>query len=393
MNIMYVWDADYPWDVRVEKICKSLARHGHQVHIVARNLNKRDKEEFSEGLHIHRLKSWKNDQLNYILSFPLFFSPVWLRRLNQVTRDFDIQLIIVRDLPMAIAAIWVGRWRGVPVLFDMAEDYVSMIREIWKNDRYRGVNLIVRNPLLARAVERYALKRVTHTLVVVDEMQNVVTDGGGNPDKITIVGNTPPLQFFLTSQPMPAALRPLQGRFKVIYTGGLEAMRGLQIMISALPLILAAKPDLVFIVIGDGPNRKALSGLADELGVTSCIHWLGWVPHDQLVSYLRHCDIGIIPHLVSKHVDTTVPNKLFDYMGCGLPVIASDARPMKRILEHNRAGITYNSGDSTALAAAILEMAKSDFPYGENGKQAVQNEYHWAIDESRLMALTESFSR
>jgi glycosyltransferase involved in cell wall biosynthesis len=109
------------------------------------------------------------------------------------------------------------------------------------------------------------------------------------------------------------------------------------------------------------------------------------VDHDHIFHYIRNCDVGIIPHFVTPHVDTTIPNKLFDYMGCGLPVIASDSRPMKRVLEQERAGITFKSGDAADLANAVLQIRDSAVDYGSNGMAAVRNKYSWSNDEKRLL--------
>ena len=60
MKILYLWDADYPWDIRVEKICKTLHTQGHEVHIACRNLNSLPSEELVDTITIHRLKAYKN---------------------------------------------------------------------------------------------------------------------------------------------------------------------------------------------------------------------------------------------------------------------------------------------------------------------------------------------
>ena len=70
MRICKVYDADYPWDIRVEKITDSLIQHGHEVHLVCRNLKRSPGYECSEQLHIHRLPGVDNPTLNYAISFP-----------------------------------------------------------------------------------------------------------------------------------------------------------------------------------------------------------------------------------------------------------------------------------------------------------------------------------
>jgi hypothetical protein len=244
MQILYIWDADYPWDVRVEKICQSLHKHGYGVHIAARNLKRLPLYENIEGLHVHRLKTWKNKKLNYLLSFPAFFSPIWRGFLDSIIRQNKIDLIIVRDLPIAIAGIWAGKRNGIPVIFDMAEDYVAMIRDIWRARKYQGLNLIVRNPYLAKFVEKYTFKKADHILVVVEEAKNVVLSSGDYIKKITIVGNTPPLDSFedhYTSE-MNSNLKLIKSRYSAIYTGGIQMGRGIQTVLEAIPEINMPAP-------------------------------------------------------------------------------------------------------------------------------------------------------
>ena len=88
----------------------------------------------------------------------------------------------------------------------------------------------------------------------------------------------------------------------------------------------------------------------------------------------------------------TIPNKLFDYMSVSLPVIASDAKPMKRILEEKKCGLTFRSGDSSDLAKVCINMYNSNVQFGENGRDAIQSEYNWKYDEQRLINILNQFS-
>jgi hypothetical protein len=78
-------------------------------------------------------------------------------------------VIIVRDLPLAPTALWVGRGFGVPVVLDMAENYAAMIQDIWRTGRAGRWDFLVRNPKAIAAVERYVAPRVDHVITVVEE--------------------------------------------------------------------------------------------------------------------------------------------------------------------------------------------------------------------------------
>jgi glycosyltransferase involved in cell wall biosynthesis len=394
MKILYIWDADYPWDVRVEKICTSLSKHGNEVHIAARNLKKKPSDEKLNGLQVHRLKSWRNDRMNYICSFPAFFNPFWRRHLDDIIAKNRIELIIVRDLPMAIAGIWAGRRNGIPVVMDMAENYVSMIRDIWKMNKFKGLNVFVRNPYFAELVEKYALKRMDHILVVVTESGRGLLQRGIQSDRFTLIGNTPSPEIFEKQQvTLNRAQEMIQSRFSAVYTGGIQLGRGIQVVFDAIPKVREQIPDFLFVVIGDGYATAQLKKIIEDKGLQEHVMWIGWVDHRELYTYIRVCRIGLIPHLVSDHVNTTIPNKIFDYMGWGLPVIASNAVPMKRIIEEESCGVTFESGDSHSLADAIIGVHRSEVDYGKNGSSAVTARYNWKKDEERLLRVVDRFRR
>lgn len=99
--------------------------------------------------------------------------------------------------------------------------------------------------------------------------------------------------------------------------------------------------------------------------------WLGWVDHSEIFGYVKQSDIGVMPRYTSDHVNTTIPSKIFDYMACGLPVIASDAGPMKRIIKNN-CGVTFESGNAADFAKRTIKVYQFDNGCGGNGRKAVE---------------------
>ena len=129
MSICYVYQDEYPWEVRVEKIVKSLAKYGFEVHIASRNRTGRPTEEqIEKNIFIHRLPNGFGSLSRYFINFPAFFSPFWLAAIITIVRKYDIKLIIVRDLPLGPTAVLAGKLVKVPVMMDMAENYPAMIQ-------------------------------------------------------------------------------------------------------------------------------------------------------------------------------------------------------------------------------------------------------------------------
>jgi glycosyltransferase involved in cell wall biosynthesis len=295
---------------------------------------------------------------------------------------------------MAIAGIWAGKRSKIPVIFDMAEDYVSLVFNTWRFRKLHVLNFFVRNPYVVKIVERYSFKNVDHIFVVIDEANKVVQKGGGNIENITIVSNTPSLKEFDNCEIKTNGKIELiiKERFSAIYTGGIQLMRGLQIVFDAIPDIVKVIPDFLFVIIGDGYAAEQLKRTADEKNVQEHVLWVGRVAHEKMFNFIKLAKIGLIPHFVTNHTNTTIPNKIYDYMACGLPIVSSDTIPMKRILDEEKCGITFKNGDAKDLAKAILEIRNSDFDYGKKGIHAVKNKYNWQEDERRLIKVIEKYN-
>ena len=111
----------------------------------------------------------------------------------------------------------------------------------------------------------------------------------------------------------------------------------------------------------------------------------------KIYDYLKVSSVGVIPHFTSNHVNTTIPNKIFDYMGSGLPVVSSDSIPMKRILDKEKCGVTFKSGDADDFARAVLHIYQGDTDWGNNGIKAVERRYNWGEDEKKLIEVINMF--
>jgi glycosyltransferase involved in cell wall biosynthesis len=387
--LVYVWDADYPWDVRVEKMCATCVDAGYDVHIVARNRAWRAPvERLPEGT-VHRMTPWRwlGRRLDGLLSFPAFLNPRWIAHLARVVRATRPAVLVVRDLPLCPTAIWVGRWYGVPVVLDMAENYPAMMRKNFEAKRHRLTDYLVRNPAAVAAVERYCLPRLDRTLVVVEESAARIERLGVSSDRITIVSNTPPLKRV---EGRPAKREgDVGGPLTVVYVGILEVPRGIADLLDAIHKLRGSTPAVRAAIIGTGRDADIFHRQADTLGLTPAeITFYGHVPsHERVWQLVREADIGILPHRVSEAWNTTIPNKLFDYMAVALPVVTSDAAPFARIVRETGSGVAFRSHDASSLADSIrllFDRSRRD-AYGAAGLAAVRSRYHWEYDAQALL--------
>lgn len=395
MNICKVWDAEYPWDVRVEKIAFALTRGGHSVHLVARNRHNRQVTEELEEATVHRVR-WNRflgKRLNAMAMFPAFFNPRWIRLINRTVTRTRSDLILCRDLPLAPSAIWVGRRHHIPVVLDMAENYPAMIRDIWESDRRRPTDWVVRNPGVVKLVERYAIRRVDHILVVVEESRDRLVSLGVPPERISIVSNTPSRERLLANRTRREASSPGVGEsLHVVYLGILEVPRGLGVLLEAVSLCRREGLPVRLSIIGSGRDRTLFDAMARGLSLDQdSVTFHGYLPNQDALRILESADVGVVPHFATESCNTTIPNKLFDYMAYGLPVVTSDARPLARIVRETGCGIVFRDRNGPELAMALRTLMDPAVrrACGDAGRNAIATHYNWERDSAVLLAAVE----
>ena len=157
MTILYIFQEDCPQDAtrvdtRVAKQTRSLALAGHRVCLLAGNPSRSARRDRNDWMEIRRLPAPAPRLLRRLVNLPLFFNPVWLWCAWRAARAVRADCIVVRDLPLALAAVWVGRWLGIPVHYDMAEVYPLWFRAS-RADHASVFSRLLRSPTIAAWVE------------------------------------------------------------------------------------------------------------------------------------------------------------------------------------------------------------------------------------------------
>jgi glycosyltransferase involved in cell wall biosynthesis len=372
-------------------VSRSLTEAGHQVHLVARNRLRRPSHERLPEAVVHRLRPWRllGKRLDAMSMFPAFFNPRWAAAIFRTARQARADLLLVRDLPLAPTAIWVGHLLEIPVVLDMAENYAAMMRSLWEVGVHRRTDVLVRNPAIVAAVERWVVERVDHTLVVVEESRDRLQALGVAPERITVVCNTPPISRL---KELTAKVHTDAGQLELVYLGLLEAPRGIGVLVDAVARVRKAGVRTRLTVLGDGRERHNFEARARQAGLNDdSVLFLGRVPYNDAVKLLQAADVGVVPHAANESWNTTIPNKLFDYMAGGLAVLTSDAKPAARVVRENGAGVVFRYDDADDCAAAIRKLADAEFRArcGAAGRRAVAERFHWELDAARMRAAIE----
>lgn len=183
-----------------------------------------------------------------------------------------------------------------------------------------------------------------------------------------------------------------QKRDQVAYVGGISRIRGILQVVQAMGLAQSGA-------------RLQLAGrfgrLADEQEARGVAGWqqvdaLGFLSREEVRDLLARCVGGLVTFLPSpNHIDAQ-PNKMFEYMSAGVPVIGAHFPLWKKIIEGNQCGLCVDPLDPKAIAEAIdylITHPKEAEQMGRNGQKAVLERYNWGVEEQKLLQFYESLPK
>jgi glycosyltransferase involved in cell wall biosynthesis len=245
-----------------------------------------------------------------------------------------------------------ARLRGIP--------FVMEVRDLWPDVLVDMGQLTLDSLLfrLLRALEQFLYQRADAVVVLAHGSRDHLIEEGIPAGKITVVPNGSDVDFFLA----PAPRDVLRSRFGfsgivAVYAGAHGPANGLDLLLDAARAVSDDVPDLNVVLVGDGIAKQKLVARARRDGLTN-VCFLDPVPKKEMPALLGAADMGV-------HVLADVPlfrygvspNKLFDYMAAGLPVITNTPGEVAGIVEEARAGIAVAPDD---LAAGLRAVAGAD---------------------------------
>jgi glycosyltransferase involved in cell wall biosynthesis len=171
----------------------------------------------------------------------------------------------------------------------------------------------------------------------------------------------------------------------VLYLGNLQVGRGLEELVTALGDV----PGMYLVCLGVAGGPGALGNLADRINVRERIRFVPPVPASEVVGYAASATIGVaLATPISENNRMSLPNKLFQCMAAGIPVVANDFPHIREIVEGSGAGICVDPTNPAAIAAAIRHLVADPTAAAEMGRRgtaAVRQRFSWRQAEEVLL--------
>lgn len=287
----------------------------------------------------------------------------------------------------AIAALRAGKKFGIPVVYE--------VRAFWEDAavdhgtakengmRYR----------LTRALETYALKNANAVTTICEGLRKDIVARGIAADKVTVIPNAVDIDKFAVGGVADLELKRklgLQDMRLIGFIGSFYAYEGLDVLLRAVPAMLARQPDLRVLLVGGGPQDAQLRQLAKDLKIDDKVVFTGRVPHEQVAQYYDLLDVLVYPRLSMRLTDLVTPLKPLEAMAQGRVLAASDVGGHLELIEHGKTGVLFKADDPQSLADNVgaLLAAQQQWPQlRAAGRHFVETERNWPISVARYKAI------
>ena len=344
----------------------------------------RETEEVIDGLHFYRTP-WTPGVLERLpLLRELGLMRATERRLEDVVRRTRPSLLQAHSPALnAIPALRVGRRHGIPVVYE--------VRAFWEDaaadhgtSREWGVRY-----RLTRALESYALRRVDHVTTICEGLKCDIAARGIPEQRITVIPNAVDVSAFPFGASPDLALKRqlgLSDALVVGFIGSFYAYEGLDLLLRALPRVIASRPEARVLLVGGGPQEPALQALCDELGLGDKVLFTGRVPHREVQRYYSIVDLFAYPRRSMRLTELVTPLKPLEAMAQGRLLVASDVGGHRELIRDGETGLLFRAGDSESLAQAILRAfaERERWPrLREQGRRFVERERTWSASVAR----------
>lgn len=369
-----------PGGTRHYEFARHLVRTGHRVTVLAgtksyltgESLQGDQQQELEPGLRVVRctvLGSMHRSFFWRVIGFISFTVSGFLKGLQQP----DVDLIWGTSPPLfQVWTAWaLARLRRVPWLFE--------VRDLWP--AFAVQVGVLRNPLLiaaARWSERTLYRQADGLMVNSPGYVDHLTRLGVPGEKLKVIPNGVEADHFIRAAPDREFRQAhgLEGQFIALYAGAHGLSNDLGVVVEAARMLRDRKR-ITFLLVGDGKEKPALQDRARSLGLKNILFHPP-VSKSSIPGLLKVADCGLALLKPIPLYATTYPNKVFDYMAAGLPVILAIDGVIRQVVERSGSGVFVPPGDPGALAQAVEDLSQQPErrrTMGERGIACVQESF------------------
>lgn len=269
---------------------------------------------------------------------PLLMATALLGPVKRIQKAFGPNVVLDAHYlyPDGVAAAWIGRQLGLPVILTARGNDVTLL------PRYAA----------PRAMINWAVRQAFHVITVSEALREQLITLGTEPDKVITLRNGVDLERFHPVDREEARTRTGMSGTTLLSVGHLIERKGHEVIIAALPSLAGVN----HYIVGEGPLESKLRKLANKLGVENRVTFVGNVSQQHLIDYYSAADALVLPSIREG-----MPNVVLEALACGTPVIAARCEGVPELLTTPAAGVLMEQRTADGLVEAYGRLM-ADYP-------------------------------
>lgn len=393
MNILYIHQyfltPQEPGGTRSYWIAQELIKNGHQVTMLTSSTKFEEdvKDVDVDGIKVIYLKEDYDQNMSIARRLKAFVNFMYkASRIGLQQKNIDLVIATSTPLTIGIPALVLKWFKNIPFVFE--------VRDLWPEVPIQMGAFT--NPILVwgtRLLEKTIYKNAAHVIALSPGMQDGVVKYIPR-ERTSMISNMAKMDEFWPREKNKALINQLglqEESFKIIHFGSLGKANGAHTIIESAKLMKDRK-DVEFLFVGGGSTEQELINEVEKHQLTN-VKFLGKFPMKEVSEIVNFCDVSIVSFLDLPILYTNSPNKLFDSLSAGKPIIVNSAGWTKDIVEQYTCGYYVNPNQPSELVQRIdqliaqPEMVKN---MGTNSRKLAETIYDKSILSEQFVQTIET---
>lgn len=357
------------WGTRVYEFAKEWVEQGHEVTVVTSIYSKSDlkavdfiEDQFFEGIKVKIINVKIDNKQPFLKRIWSFIQFSLLSCYYALIIPADVVIASSGPITVGLPGLTARYLRGRKLVFET--------RDLWPEG---AIELgIIKQPFIQKVAywfEKICYKASSYIITLSPGMTLNIRERFGI-EAITDVTNAANIELFSTKKELPNTDFKLKQY--AVYTGNIGLVNNSYwIFEAAKELQKIGREDIKIVLIGDGQQREELVEMAKMQNVTNFIV-LGLMPKNALVAFVQNAFVSLVPLKGSPVLDTSSPNKFFESLAAGVPIIQNTQGWMKDFLIEHNVGLTLDPNNPKQLADALIQMRDNQDQTEEMGRRALK---------------------
>tara|TARA_R110002167_G_scaffold129337_18_gene312238 strand:+ start:4280 stop:5476 length:1197 start_codon:yes stop_codon:yes gene_type:complete len=356
-----------------------LMKHGHQVTVIrySPHIKKKVERQVYDGIAIITLKLSYSQSMSVMARLKSFvhfmFHATYIG-----WKEKDVDLVIATSTPLTIGfpALVFKKFKKIPYLFE--------VRDLWPEVPIQMGGLKNKTAIkIALWFEKTIYKNASHIVALSPGMQDGVLKTGIPESKVTMIPNMAKIDKFWPRPHSIALLEELNisdDTFKIIYFGAMGEANAIEYILDTAEL-LKDQRDIDFIFIGNGAKQPLIVESIQTRQLDN-VRYLGLFNMEKTSELVNLCQVSLVTFSNIPILATNSPNKLFDSLSAGKPIIVNSNGWTKKMVEENECGIFVDPESPQDFVEKLMDLKQSPAllqKMGLNSRKLAETEFDKSI--------------